>query len=159
AVRWQEDQLIQETAEFIPWSAGFANEQARSFWSLLVEFQSLELGQVTFKANLRGSRMAEFLSAASREAVAWAVQAHAGTGVAYGHAPHCADQAALRASLANLRSLVVSLGGNLVLRRCPTDWKGDVPVWGEPRSDLWLMRAIKHKLDPKGILNPGRFVD
>ena len=49
--------------------------------------------------------------------------------------------------------------GNVVLLRCPTEWKRELPVWGRPRGDGWLMKAIKEKLDPKGIFNPGRFVD
>jgi FAD/FMN-containing dehydrogenase len=33
-----------------------------------------------------------------------------------------------------------------------------MPVWGNPRADVWLMKAVKDKLDPRGLFNPGRFV-
>jgi glycolate oxidase FAD binding subunit len=49
--------------------------------------------------------------------------------------------------------------GNIILLRCPTAWKRELPVWGAERGDVWLMRAIKEKLDPRGLFNPGRFVD
>ena len=49
--------------------------------------------------------------------------------------------------------------GNIVILRCPSAWKKDLPVWGAPRSDVWLMRAVKQQLDPHGLFNPGRFVD
>ena len=158
AVRWQENQLIQETAEFHPWSAGFDEQPAQRLWELLVEFQSVQLCPVAFKANFRSSRSAEFMAAASREPVAWSVQAHAGNGIAFGHAPADSPREQVIASLGTLRSLAVSFGGNLVVRRCPTDLKRELPVWGEPRSDHWLMKAIKHKIDPTEFLNPGRFV-
>ncbi|MDI6765178.1 MAG: FAD-linked oxidase C-terminal domain-containing protein [Thermodesulfobacteriota bacterium] len=31
-------------------------------------------------------------------------------------------------------------------------------VWGEPRGEYEIMRRLKKEIDPKGILNPGRFV-
>jgi glycolate oxidase FAD binding subunit len=49
-------------------------------------------------------------------------------------------------------------GGNLVIKRCPADWKKSLPVWGRPPADLALQKAVKHALDPNAIFNPGRFV-
>ncbi len=158
AVRWQENQLIQESAEFDPWSAGFTGEQAQHLWSLLIAFQSLDSGQVTFKANFLNSATAQFVEAASREDVAWSIQAHAGNGIAYGHARSPADSDAARGSLDRLRSLAVSQQGNLVLRRCSAEWKSKQSAWGESRGDRWLMQAIRRKLDPQNLFNPGRFI-
>jgi len=49
-------------------------------------------------------------------------------------------------------------GANVVLEAVPPDWKSEVDVFGEPPGGLTLMRSIKNKLDPRGILAPGRFV-
>jgi glycolate oxidase FAD binding subunit len=49
--------------------------------------------------------------------------------------------------------------GNLIVERAPAAWKAELPVWGRPRGDAWLMRAVKDKLDPRRLFNPGRFVD
>jgi glycolate oxidase FAD binding subunit len=84
------------------------------------------------------------------------VWAHAGNGVAYA----ACDALASADSLGQLRRDVTALGSNasLVVQRCPTELKRVVDVWGDPGSSIALMRALKTKLDPKGTLNPGRYV-
>jgi len=47
--------------------------------------------------------------------------------------------------------------GEWVVERCPPGLKEGIDVWGEAAS-VELMRRVKAKLDPKGILSPGRFV-
>ena len=49
-------------------------------------------------------------------------------------------------------------GGNLVVQRAPVEMKADLPIWGEAGSDVLLMKRIKEKLDPLGIMSPGRYV-
>jgi glycolate oxidase FAD binding subunit len=53
--------------------------------------------------------------------------------------------------------LTTELGGTWVLERCPAAWKADLDVWGPERPDRTLMRRLKAHLDPRSILNPGRF--
>lgn len=60
---------------------------------------------------------------------------------------------AVQALLAECRKA----GGNLVVQRAPADLKKALPVWGEPGSDLPLMKRIRVELDPFGVMNPGRF--
>jgi glycolate oxidase FAD binding subunit len=60
---------------------------------------------------------------------------------------------AVQALLAECRKA----GGNLVVQRAPADLKKALPVWGEPGSDLPLMKRIRVELDPLGVMNPGRF--
>lgn len=50
------------------------------------------------------------------------------------------------------------LGAQVVIERAPVDVKRERDVFGELPAGFELMRAIKEKLDPKGILSPGRFV-
>jgi glycolate oxidase FAD binding subunit len=54
--------------------------------------------------------------------------------------------------------LAVKDGGNLIVERCPTDWKERLRVWGEPRADWSLAERVKQTLDPRAAMNPGRFV-
>lgn len=49
-------------------------------------------------------------------------------------------------------------GTSAMVMYCPKEAKPRFDVWGSTPSDLELMRGIKRTLDPKNILNRGRFV-
>ncbi|HZD39637.1 MAG TPA: FAD-binding oxidoreductase, partial [Terriglobales bacterium] len=48
--------------------------------------------------------------------------------------------------------------GHAVIFAAPAELKLAVDVWGPSPSTLSLMREVKRQFDPKGLLNPGRFV-
>jgi glycolate oxidase FAD binding subunit len=62
------------------------------------------------------------------------------------------------AALREWRELVRAAGGHAVLERAPLAVKEQVAVWDPPGPAGRIMERIKIQLDPKGILNPGRFV-
>jgi glycolate oxidase FAD binding subunit len=45
-----------------------------------------------------------------------------------------------------------------VLLWCPPELKSEINVWGAPPADFSLMQKLKSVFDPRGILNPGRFM-
>jgi glycolate oxidase FAD binding subunit len=57
-----------------------------------------------------------------------------------------------------LRSLLESLGGTLVVQHMPDKWREKIDAWGTPPPSFKLMRALKDRFDPQCRLNPGRFV-
>ncbi len=61
--------------------------------------------------------------------------------------------------LVELRQLMQSRGGQMVILRASGDVTEQLDVWGETGATANLMRAIKEKFDPQGVLNPGRFVE
>jgi glycolate oxidase FAD binding subunit len=60
--------------------------------------------------------------------------------------------------IASLRGVAESLGGVLVVEKCPVEVKSRLDVWGPPGDDLDVMRKLKLVWDPRGSLVPGRFV-
>lgn len=57
-----------------------------------------------------------------------------------------------------LRASAAAADGSLVIERAPVEVRREVDAWGDAGSTAGLMRAIKARFDPKGLLNPGKFV-
>jgi glycolate oxidase FAD binding subunit len=125
-------------------------------WSALTELQAADLGPVSFEATLRPSSVVRYFAAI--DPGRWAFHAHAGNGIVRGHALGEWTEAEADSAIARLRAAAVDEGGALTLPRCPTAWKARLRVWGDPRPDWDLARRVKQALDPKGLMNPGRFV-
>jgi glycolate dehydrogenase FAD-binding subunit len=68
------------------------------------------------------------------------------------------DDAEAGEKFKDLRACAVRLGGTLFIERAATDVRAAVDAWGDPGETASLMKAIKAKFDPLGLLNPGRFV-
>jgi glycolate oxidase FAD binding subunit len=63
----------------------------------------------------------------------------------------------LSAAVEQLRAEVKGHGGSIVILHRPNGLTS-LDAWGNPGDAFPLMRAVKQQLDPKGTLNPGRFV-
>jgi glycolate oxidase FAD binding subunit len=87
--------------------------------------------------------------------------AHAGSGIVRLQmtAPNGRAEAARTVeALTALRDRARALGGELLVERAPLAVKEDIALWETPGAAGRLMQRIKAELDPKGIMNPGRFV-
>ena len=58
----------------------------------------------------------------------------------------------------NMLAKAQGLDGNAVLESGPQELKARLDVFGGKPSGFELMKKIKEKLDPNGVLSPGRFV-
>ena len=76
--------------------------------------------------------------------------------LAPGGAPRPA--AATAAVLAAWREAARARGGHLAVEWAPLGVREACPVWDPPGPAVELMRGLKARLDPQGVLNPGRFV-
>jgi len=88
-----------------------------------------------------------------------AFSAHAGLGIVQavlGAAGGDAER--LAQTLSEWRALVVAAGGHALVEWAPLAVKERIAVWDAPGPGHRIMREIKAELDPRGILNPGRFV-
>jgi glycolate dehydrogenase FAD-binding subunit len=96
---------------------------------------------------------------ARRNGLRAALAAHAGVGIATAVlAGRGADADAAVRTLDEWRGMVDGAGGHAILEWAPLGVKERVAVWDEPGPAHRLMKALKDRLDPRGILNPGRFV-
>jgi glycolate oxidase FAD binding subunit len=158
AVGWQVRQLLQELGsgdiQGLEARAGGASE---SLWHALMDSPTKE-GRLSWKANLLSHAVGEFCRQAATLSEAIHLHAHAGSGIVYGCLNGDLTLPRVTAMLKELTDAAIRAEGNLVVPRCPVEWKRELPVWGRERGDLWLMRQVKDKLDPRHLFNPGRFL-
>jgi len=118
--------------------------------------------QVCCKVSVPIGRVEEALqtieNAAEQGKLDTAIMSHAGSGIIYVILTPQTDQAQFEATIENLALMAQQLGGNSIVEHAAPKIKRNVDVWGVKGSDVDLMRQIKEQLDPKEILNPGRFV-
>ena len=83
-----------------------------------------------------------------------------GSGVLYLTIPVASDTdfQTLADALTQLRQSVMAVQGNLIIETAPPELKRHIDVWGSVETTLPLMKQIKAKFDPEGLLNPGRFI-
>jgi glycolate oxidase FAD binding subunit len=65
---------------------------------------------------------------------------------------------ALLSILRELRQLAAIRHGSVVVLHASDELRSQLDPWGEVGTALGTMRRMKQQFDPKGILNPGRFV-
>jgi glycolate oxidase FAD binding subunit len=97
------------------------------------------------------------LGAAGRRGVAVRVTGHAATGVTYAGLSG-GDEETYASIVEELREIIVRRGGSVVVQKAPTSLKRRVEVWGPVGDKLTITRRVKEKFDPRGVLNPGRFI-
>ena len=128
-----------------------------ALWRAVAEFPSPDAhpAGVIFRAGGPIARWADLASGAQEAGAAAGpvgVLAHAGTGVLYA-ACAAADGPSVAASLGAAAS---AAGGYAVVEAAPPALKPHLPLWGPPPGGLELMRRLREKFDPRGIMVPGR---
>jgi glycolate dehydrogenase FAD-binding subunit len=184
-VRWQVQQMIKEVpAGKVYGLDALVNDTAEPLWQFLRDFcldvpapqrtpprphtalpktpgpcsAGPPAAGLTFKANLLPHAVAAFALRADALHPGLLLQAHAGSGIVIGHIPDDLTLEQAGSLLAELQTLAAAARGNVVVLRCPAAWKKTLPIWGVPRGDAGLMRAVREKFDPQGLFNPGRFL-
>jgi len=158
AVTWQVQQVVREVGAQCR-VEGRVDSAAQPVWDALIEWSAWPSGQTMFKANLLPSAVAAFCLAVDCESQRPALRAHAGNGIVVGQWPAGLTKPEAAAMLTAWRERALLGRGSVIVPRCPSEWKATLDVWGSSRDDAWLMREVKAKFDPRGIFNPGRFVD
>jgi glycolate oxidase FAD binding subunit len=159
-VAWQVSRLSQELpAELRATDSEFQGDLATGLFQRWADFPLDPPGGLTFKANVVPAATAEFFRKADGVTPRPALIAHAGNGIVIGRWPNEIGSERATALLDEMGRWAADCAGNVVVLRCPAAWKAVVPVWGRSTPDRVLMRAVKDKMDPGRVFNPGRFVD
>ncbi len=144
------------------------DDALRRFWRAVADYGLGDAVPPTLVtvASVLPTQVAAFMDAAAIEGGAGGLVgesvARAGVGVVrtfWRAADHVASDASVVArAVASARRSAMALGGTLVVEACASEVKRQVDVWGPPGPDADVMRRVKMQFDPKGVLNPGRFV-
>ncbi|MFL5990899.1 MAG: FAD-binding oxidoreductase, partial [Rubrobacteraceae bacterium] len=68
------------------------------------------------------------------------------------------DEDARAGFVEELREIWLRRGGSVTLQKAPLSLKNRVGAWDQGGDYLGLTRRVKEKFDPRGGMNPGRFV-
>jgi glycolate oxidase FAD binding subunit len=152
-VRWQISTLLDELkAAPVRDLAELAD--ATELWSRLTALQLRPESRYIWKAGLAPGKLAGFLATISAR-IPYLIHSSALNGLVWLHAPD-GFGAEEHAKLPWMEQrLAVSGTHHYVMRRCPTEFKKTLRVWGRP-TDWDLMRTVKKTLDPSNVFNPGR---
>jgi glycolate oxidase FAD binding subunit len=145
------------------------DEQHQNIWQALATLVAPTASQedagrsLLLRAGARPAALPVLIHALERYAPTGAptqIVGYGGVGLAYARWPlsDAADPAALAHAVAALRAEIAHEEGYAVIEDAPAALRPQLDPWGPPPPTLPLMRAIKAQWDPRGILNPGRYV-
>jgi glycolate oxidase FAD binding subunit len=132
-------------------------------WSRLTEFPAETSGngrpaQAVIQLSVLPSATVGFVERLREVDPECSIQAHAGDGVIRARLSAAPDQVAGVLD-GRLRQAVATAGGSMVvLSRLAETELSPNQIWGPSPDGLAVMQSIKSRFDPKGILNPGRFI-
>jgi hypothetical protein len=80
------------------------------------------------------------------------------SGLVYAVASHVDASVEAGAWLEKIRGPAVALDGYAVVMDMPVDWQGKIDRWGYQPQAIDLMRGLKGRWDPEGVLNVQEFI-
>ncbi len=133
------------------------NEVGRSATDLWCELLADTDQMLQVRAGVPPKDVASYVLAQSATLGAGAFLADIANGLVYTAVPtdHVPDA---RAWIDGLRRPALEAGGYAVVINAPASRRAGLDLWGYRPESLDLMRALKARWDPAGILNPGEFV-
>ena len=163
------DQVEWQRAEFVRLCEEAGGGELQSLppqtWGVLPAAARLALAEpvAVMRFSVLPARVPEVIERAGATArgvgLRAAFSAHAGVGAILGALTGGRDAVEpVAAALRDWRAAARAGGGHATLEAAPLAVKELVPVWDQPGAAFRIMERIKAQLDPKGILNPGRFV-
>lgn len=129
-----------------------------SSWHALVEFPATD-APLALKATVKPSAVARFCQGVLAVDPAASLQAHAANGIVYAQFSAFPGEGLSRTLVGQLQPLASQCGGHVVVLKNPGGQEmTHHSVWGSLGGQLAVMQQVKQQFDPRGLLNPGRFV-
>lgn len=101
------------------------------------------------------------IKAADANQLPWVVMARSLGAIYFALLPAEHGQGSHRQAVSAINQILeasASLGANVTIPWCPSEWKSTLKIWGPERHDLAQMQKVKKVFDPLGIFSPGRFI-
>jgi glycolate oxidase FAD binding subunit len=134
------------------------DEQAKALWHDLAESPALPDAPLVLKASLLPSRVAKYVALLLEIDPQVSIQAHAGNGIVIARFGAFDTSDVSRVLIGRLQPAAVLAGGHAVILSSTLAGLTRQAVWGGADADVAWMQRVKSQFDPKGLLNPGRFV-
>ena len=115
-------------------------------------------GTLLVRAGVAAKDVASYINDQAAALNEGAFLADMSSGLVYAVASHVDAVEEAGAWLEKLRQPAVALDGYAVVMDMPEDWQGKIDRWGYQPQAIDLMRGLKGRWDPEGILNYGEFI-
>ena len=136
-------------------------EELERFWAGLSAASAGPTDGVALSASLPPSAIGDFVellaSLRQAESAPASSLAYPTTGIVLARLDAVPDEQPIK-TIEQARHAAVEAGGSLIVTAAPVAIKQHLDVWGDTGTALPLSRRLKDQFDPRGTLNPGRFV-
>jgi glycolate oxidase FAD binding subunit len=163
-VRW----LVERVAAEIGAAGGaiahrLPDDEAATLWQKEVEFSDSGVGggdnsPFVVQISVPSSAVTHVLTKLTAFDADCSVLTQAASGVVVARFSKFTQADISKVLVAELRPLASRLSGSVVVVKSTLEGLTPHLIWGNRTDAIVLLERIKHKFDPKGILNPGRYV-
>lgn len=157
-VAWQCQRLQEELAEapLRDWQ-NIPAEKSNNIWQALAQhtWNSARPG-ITIKITTTPSQVAALANRVAATRSDAQVLAHAENGIIWLNWPEMPELPEAKQMTTELVSDLAKVQSHLMVVQAPEHYRTQLPVWGQPRADQFLLQQIKATLDPENVFHPGK---